>query len=51
MEGNDTRGTFNVASKSCSSLTSFLRASQEQQHYLDTTTDKGNEKLNFRFSY
>ncbi|GJE86199.1 MFS general substrate transporter [Phanerochaete sordida] len=24
---------------------------EEQQQYLDTTTDKGNEKLNFRFSY
>ena len=23
----------------------------EQQEYLDTTTDKGNQKLNFRFSY
>jgi len=24
---------------------------EEQQHYLDTTTDTGNQKLNFRFSY
>ena len=24
---------------------------QEQQKYLDTTKDKGNQKLNFRFSY
>ena len=33
------------------SLTLLTSLVQEQQEYLDTTTDKGNQKLNFRFTY
>ena len=52
MEVDDTQGShrtdFFILCK-LARLTQLL--DQEQQTYLDTTKDRGNQKLNFRFSY
>lgn len=51
LEVDDARGMSNASSVYDRSFISVLLRIQEQQEYLDTTTDKGNQRLNFRFSY